>query len=106
MDLISLMKRALVALFVLLFCCTESVCAGAIEKAVEESGGQTHASSIYKVALTWYNGGKSSKADALQVLHHLADTGNHVMSSVKLGHHYAESGNRSSAIQYFAKAGE
>lgn len=82
---------------------------GAIENAIEESGGKSDVSSIYKVALSWYNtqGEKSSKSeDAIEVFHQLADTGKHVMSSVKLGHHYVEIGNESLAIKYFVQAGE
>lgn len=84
-----------------------SVHGGAIENAIEESGGKSDASSIYKVALSWYNSpNEKSKSDALEVLQQLADTGNHVLSAVKLGHHFVEHGNRPKAIQYFAQAGE
>ena len=98
------MLRSITLVAALVLGCTHPVIAGAIEKAVEEAGGKTDPSSVYKVALTWYSG--KSKTEALEVLHHLADNVEHVMSSVKLGHHYAEIGNNPSAIQYFAKAGE
>ena len=81
--------------------------ANVIAKAVAETGDgeSSDASSIYKVAIQWYNE-ESKRDEAIQVLHHLADSGNHVLSCAKLGHYYATTGDTTRAVDYFKRAGE
>ena len=106
MSLAFFTVKVIVAILVVILS-FECVQGSAIEKAIDESGGKTDLSSIYKVALSWYNTQEEkSKLEAVEVFHQLADTGDHVMSAVKLGHHYVENGDRPLAIKYFVLAGE
>lgn len=77
-----------------------------LQDAVQENGGKADSSSIYKVAIQWYN--NNSLDRAVPLLHHLADVGNHVLSAVKLGHHFTTEAHfdRPLAIKYFVSAGE
>ena len=95
-------------IIVVLLFCPNNVNADAIANAIKESGSEGESSdlsSMYKVAVQWYNE-ESKRDDAVQVLHHLADTGNHVLSCAKLGHYYANTGLTTRAIDYFKRAGE
>ena len=74
-----------------------------IQKIAQETGAND-SDSIYKVARTWLVDPKSM-SDGVQALHYLADTQNHILSSVKLGYHYSES-NKEMALKYFIAAGE
>jgi hypothetical protein len=75
-----------------------------LKKIVEETGA-TDSDSIYKVARTWLEGAKT-KSNGIEALHYLADTQSHVLSSVKLGNHYATEGHPNMALKYFIAAGE
>lgn len=103
MQSTSTVAKLLFSILVVIFS-VEYTAAHVLEKAIEENGGYSDASSLYKISLEWYN--QESHADALEVFHHLADSGNHILSCVKLGHHYAAMGNTPLAIQYFEKAGQ
>jgi tetratricopeptide (TPR) repeat protein len=76
-----------------------------LKKAIKESGNDPDVTAVYQVAHGWY-GADGTRADAVEVFHHLADSENHILSSAKLGHHYADGGNAQMAIKYFAYAGE
>lgn len=76
-----------------------------IQKIAQETGA-TDSDSIYKVARTWLEDPKKM-SDGIEALHYLADTQKHILSSVKLGNHYAtQNGQSSMAIKYFIAAGE
>ena len=80
-----------------------------VEKAIKENGGASVSdlASLYKVSRTWYEN-TSTRSDAIQLFHHLADSHGHVLSMAKLGHYYTtEKGtNPQLALHYFMQAGE
>lgn len=85
--------------------CAPQASVSVLEKALAEAGGeQSDLSSVYRVALRWYD---AQQQDALEVFQHLADENNHIMSAVKLGHHYIEKEvDPQKAVHYFGFAGE
>ena len=97
-------QRVLATAIIFLFLLQLSFSSKVLEAAVKESG-NSDVTSIYRVARAWYEN-ESTQADAVELLHYLADSQSHVLSCAKLGHHYASTGNNNQAIKYFSLAGE